>query len=176
MIRPAIRQWNNRPADTLGSGAGAGTAGSGETSLPDVNTNAYIREAVILFELTIKRRFSAAHKLVGHSGQCAALHGHTWAVEVGVSGEQLDACGMLIDFKVLKELVDGIIVELDHKYLNEIEYFSEGSGVNPTAENIACYVYGKVKAGLGKISPQLAVLGVRIWESPDASALYREVL
>lgn len=128
-----------------------------------------------MFEITVKRRFSAAHRLEGYDGQCAALHGHTWTVEVAVSGGRLDGCGMLVDFKILKEMVDGIIRQLDHTYLNELECFGgTGGRTNPTAENLAVFIYDKVKMELNKAAPGVMPLGVRIWESPDASAFYRE--
>ncbi|MFZ5648466.1 MAG: 6-carboxytetrahydropterin synthase QueD [Bacillota bacterium] len=127
-----------------------------------------------MFELSIKRRFAAAHRLEGYKGRCASLHGHTWTVEVVVEGKRLDSCGMLIDFKVLKEMVDGIVTELDHSCLNDIDYFTGGeTKTNPTAENLAVYVFGKVKEQLKNNSPDITLRGVRIWESPDASAYYR---
>lgn len=128
-----------------------------------------------MFELTVKRRFAAAHRLEGYEGQCSALHGHTWTVEVVVTGRRLDSCGMLVDFKTLKEVIDGVIRQFDHSYLNELEYFNRGQGkMNPTAENLAAYIYREVKEALAKINPDVSPGSVRIWESPDASALYRE--
>ncbi|MFZ5644354.1 MAG: 6-carboxytetrahydropterin synthase QueD [Bacillota bacterium] len=125
-----------------------------------------------MFELTVKRRFAAAHRLLGYSGECATLHGHTWTVQVEVSGERLDSCGMLIDFKIIKEMIDGIIAQLDHNYLNDIDYFR--AGVNPTAENLALFIFEKLKERLSGFSDSLSICGVRVWESPDASAYYRE--
>lgn len=127
-----------------------------------------------MFELSIKRRFAAAHRLEGYSGQCAALHGHTWTVEAVVEGESTDSCGMLIDFKILKEMVDGIIIELDHTCLNDVRHFAgAGAAINPTAENLAVYIFNMIKEQLKEISPEIRVRGVRVWESPDASAYYR---
>lgn len=128
-----------------------------------------------MFEITVKRKFAAAHKLDGYTGRCSALHGHTWTVEVAVSGRRLDSLGMLVDFKTLKEVVDGIIRQFDHGYLNELECFNGPAGKkNPTAENIAEYIYRTVKEALLKISQDISPVAVRVWESPDASALYRE--
>ncbi|MFZ5632224.1 MAG: 6-carboxytetrahydropterin synthase QueD [Bacillota bacterium] len=128
-----------------------------------------------MFELTVKRRFAAAHKLEGYGGKCASLHGHTWTVEVRVKGERLDECGMLVDFIILKDIIDGIIRQLDHTYLNELECFNGAGGkINPTAENLAAYIYRRVGEELAKIAPGVLPCGVRIWESPDASALYLE--
>lgn len=128
-----------------------------------------------LYELTVKRRFAAAHKLDGYNGKCANLHGHTWTVEVLVKGDKLDRCGMLVDFGTLKEMVDGIIGHLDHSYLNDLECFAGNNmGLNPTAENLAAYIYRRVREELSGIAPGVRPGGVRVWESPDAFACYRE--
>lgn len=129
----------------------------------------------MLFELTVKRSFAAAHRLEGHPGRCSALHGHTWTVEVTVAGRGIDHCGMLVDFKLIKEMVDGIVRQFDHCYLNELECFQGPGGmVNPTAENLARYIYGALREALEKYSPGVLTRAVRVWESPDAAALYRE--
>lgn len=90
-----------------------------------------------------------------------------------MGGEQLDRCGMLIDFKVLKEKLQSVIGELDHGYLNEIEPFCGGAkGYNPTAENLARHIHQRISAELKGIAEGLQVRSVRVWESPDASACY----
>ena len=128
-----------------------------------------------MYYLTIKRRFAAAHRLSGYRGECASLHGHTWTVEVEVAGEQLDSCGMLGDFKVLKKMVDGIVSELDHNYINDLAHFDfDRGGVNPTAENIAAYIFKSVRVQIENLGKELCLLEVKVWESPDASACYRE--
>lgn len=128
-----------------------------------------------MFHLNIKRKFAAAHRLEGYNGECASLHGHNWTVEVEVAGERLDECGMLIDFKDLKRMVDGIISELDHKYLNEIVPFDRGrGGANPTAENIAAYIYKGMKVRLDRHNNKLLLREVKVWESTDAWACCRE--
>ncbi|MCL4441044.1 MAG: 6-carboxytetrahydropterin synthase QueD [Firmicutes bacterium] len=128
-----------------------------------------------MYYLTIKRRFAAAHRLLDYQGECASLHGHTWTVEVEVAGDQLDSCGMLVDFKVLKKMVDGIVSEMDHKYLNELIHFDLGrGGVNPTAENIAAYIFKRIRGQMEDLGKELCLREVKVWESPDASACYRE--
>lgn len=128
-----------------------------------------------MFELTVKRRFAAAHKLENYIGKCAALHGHTWTVEVTVRGKHLDDCGMLIDFKLLKNMVDKLIKPFDHSYLNELDVFADnGVQINPTAENLAYYIYREMKKAFLNGHPNISISTVRVWESPEASALYRE--
>ena len=53
-----------------------------------------------MFELDIRREFSAAHQLKGYNGDCSNLHGHNWTVEVFIRSEHLDEVGIALDFKV----------------------------------------------------------------------------
>jgi 6-pyruvoyltetrahydropterin/6-carboxytetrahydropterin synthase len=128
-----------------------------------------------LYEVTIRNRFAAAHSLVDYQGPCSRVHGHTWYVEVSVCGSELNQLGMLIDFHELKRLLNNIIEQLDHQNLNFLEPFVNGKGANPTAENLAKYIFDGLKHDLTALNDQLKVGYVRVWESPDASAVYREV-
>ena len=56
---------------------------------------------------------------------------------------------------------------LDHKCLNELEYFQD---INPTAENIAKFIYQEFR----KVIQPLNIKKVRVWESDMASAIYYE--
>lgn len=55
-----------------------------------------------MYEVTIIKSFSAAHLLADIGGKCETLHGHNFKVEVSVAADQLDANGLLIDFRFLK--------------------------------------------------------------------------
>ncbi len=70
------------------------------------------------------------------------MHGHNWKVEVEVCGNKLDNIGMVMDFKEIKKSTNNIVGELDHEFLNDLEPFKEK---NPTAENIAKYIFGRLK-------------------------------
>ncbi|WP_366921864.1 6-carboxytetrahydropterin synthase QueD [Metallumcola ferriviriculae] len=121
-----------------------------------------------MYVLTVKKRFSAAHLLNNYQGKCANLHGHTWLVEINVFGSELDDKGMLLDFGYLKGQLEKLVGDYDHRYLNELPDFHE---VNPTAENMARIIFDKVKEFLPK---HVSVDCVTVWESPDASAVYKE--
>ena len=118
-----------------------------------------------MFELTIKGDIASAHFLRGYPGKCKDLHGHTWKVEVFLQKEQLNAIGMVEDFALLKKQFKAFLERLDHKCLNELDYFKE---VNPTAENIAKYIYEEFQ----KETKDLKVVKVQVWESDLASASY----
>jgi len=119
-----------------------------------------------MYYLTIKEHFDAAHFLRNYQGKCANMHGHRWVCHVTVKGNEVDECGMVIDFGEIKALVRGIIIPLDHHTLNEIKPFTI---VNPTAELIAKYIYNQIKQEL------ITVDSVTVWESPESSCEYREV-
>jgi len=72
--------------------------------------------------------FHAAHHLPHYSGKCREVHGHSYTLEIEISGEVGAWTGMICDFSELKKKVEGaIIFHLDHKDLNILME-------NPTAE------------------------------------------
>lgn len=118
-----------------------------------------------MYKIKVEGHFSSAHNLRGYKGKCESLHGHNWKVEAAVTSAELDSCGMVMDFKALKQELEEQLSELDHKYLNESPCFSE---VNPTSENIARYLYLALKKKVPGLS------SVRVWESENSSATYYE--
>ena len=91
-----------------------------------------------IVEISRKFSFEASHKLDWYQGKCKNLHGHSYKLEIIIRGE-INKNGILIDFHELKKIVkEEIIIELDHKYLNDIIE-------NPTAENIAIWIWEKLK-------------------------------
>lgn len=124
-----------------------------------------------MFELSIAVDFEAAHCIRDYPGKCNRLHGHNWKVEVAVIGTQLDELGMLMDFHDLKAEVNNVLTQLDHYFLNDLEEFKI---VNPTAENIAKYIYDKLKVRSVFIGPKVRLLNVKIWESPRSAVTYSE--
>jgi 6-pyruvoyltetrahydropterin/6-carboxytetrahydropterin synthase len=120
-----------------------------------------------VYEVSIKKSFSAAHTLKDIGGTCEQLHGHNFIVEASVSSHKLSDSGILIDFSVLHEWTDEILQELDHKHLNETPFFNV---LNPSAENIAKFIYERL---LEKArSHDINVDRVTVWESEDTKASY----
>jgi len=97
------------------------------------------------------------------------MHGHNWKVEIEVLATALDKVGMGIDFKEIKNATKKVTAELDHRYLNEIKPFDE---INPTAENIAAYIYNGVSELLN--NDRVQVTSVTLWETERACVRYSQ--
>jgi 6-pyruvoyltetrahydropterin/6-carboxytetrahydropterin synthase len=120
-----------------------------------------------MYELVVIAQFSAAHNLRNYEGTCERLHGHNWRVEVFVRADALGKGGMVLDFRILREEIEKVLVALDHQYLNDLPYFHKEE---PSSENIARYIYDALEE-------QLRPHGVRpykvtAWESEGAGASY----
>jgi 6-pyruvoyltetrahydropterin/6-carboxytetrahydropterin synthase len=69
-------------------------------------------------DLTTSYVFDAAHRIAGHPGKCAWLHGHTYHLDVTVSSPTLNPLGMVMDFDDLRDAVRKAVLDLwDHATL-----------------------------------------------------------
>ena len=121
-----------------------------------------------MFEITIEETFAAGHALRNYKGKCENVHGHNYRCQVTLVGEQLDDIGLLVDFVEVKRVVHAVLDRMDHQWLNDFPPFDR---LNPSAENMAKYIYDEVSAGLAKENARVS--GVRLWETDTASATYR---
>ncbi len=91
----------------------------------------------------------SAHRLpnvpAGH--KCARVHGHSFRVELHVSGAVDPQLGWVMDFADIKRAFEPVYQRLDHHYLNDVPGLD-----NPTSENLARYIWRELKPSL----PQLA--------------------
>ena len=87
----------------------------------------------------------AAHRLpnvpAGH--KCARLHGHSFRIELRVSGEVGARTGWVMDFADIKTAFKPLYDQLDHHYLNDIEGLD-----NPTSERLAQWIWERLKPAL----------------------------
>lgn len=116
--------------------------------------------ADIYKEFTIE----AAHSLpnVGADHKCKRLHGHSFKIELHVSGDIDSQLGWVVDFDYITEKFRPILQQLDHRYLNEIKGLE-----NPTSENLACWIWRNLSPEL----PQLKQVTVK--ETCTAGCIYR---
>ena len=83
---------------------------------------------------------------------------------------ELDEIGLLVDFVELKRVVHGVLDRLDHQWLNEFPPFDV---LNPSAENMARYIYQQIADGL-KVREGVRIALVKLWETDTAYATYRQ--
>ena len=112
--------------------------------------------------------FEAAHHLPhfpeGH--KCRRLHGHSFQVEVRISGEVDPKTGCVRDFGEIRDVVQPIIAQLDHRFLNEVEGLD-----NPTSEILARWIWDRVTerlAGLTEIVIHETCTSRCVYRGPDS--------
>jgi 6-pyruvoyltetrahydropterin/6-carboxytetrahydropterin synthase len=94
--------------------------------------------------------------------KCRRLHGHSFRIEVHVSGPVTANEGWVMDFADIGRAFQPLFEQLDHRYLNEVPGLE-----NPTSENLARWVWQRLKPAL----PQLSHVVVR--ETCTAGCVYR---
>tara|TARA_B100001059_G_scaffold166767_1_gene166368 strand:- start:160 stop:570 length:411 start_codon:yes stop_codon:yes gene_type:complete len=126
-----------------------------------------------------KSHFNAAHRLYRPDwdgqknndvfGKCnnPNFHGHNYELEVGVTGEVDPVTGYLIDIKKLKTIMKEEVEDyLDHKNLNlDVPEFKD---INPTMENIAIFIWNKLR---DKLENDFKI-SVTLYETPRNYAVY----
>jgi 6-pyruvoyltetrahydropterin/6-carboxytetrahydropterin synthase len=130
--------------------------------------------------------FDAAHRVLGHRGPCAYLHGHRYRLQVVVEADHLDALGMLVDFGEIKRLVEERLVgQWDHAALfryddplvpavRQAQRDAPERVItlpeNPTAEVMARTAFQEIAKALPE---GLRLVEVTLWETPNSSACVR---
>ena len=96
-----------------------------------------------------KFQIEAAHRLpnVPDDHKCARLHGHSFVIEVHVSGDVGEESGWVQDFSDIKAAFEPIYRRLDHNYLNDVDGLE-----NPTSENLAIYIWSELAPSLPLLS------------------------
>src|SRR5271167_763302 len=124
----------------------------------------HLRLNLMKIELRKTFQFEAAHLLprLPKSHKCRRLHGHSFKVEVVVSGPCDPELGWVMDYADMAAAFQPVWRRLDHNYLNKI------SGLeNPTSENLALWIWKKLK-------PRLPLLTeVAVAETCNARCIYR---
>ena len=125
-----------------------------------------------MFEVTVEGGFSSGHYLRNYRGKCENPHGHNYKVRITLRGEALDASGLLLDFKDLKQVMRPVIDRLDHQMLNDLEPFTE---INPSAENLARYFYDETNQQMASLTKgRVRVKDCTIYVTDTTTATYYE--
>ena len=99
-----------------------------------------------MFRIIVENEFTAFHQIMLPDGSREELHEHNWKVYSTVRCEKLNRMDLAIDFHVLRKMVDNITSKLSGNQLGNHDYFEKH---NPSAENVAFYIYGELKSKLG---------------------------
>ena len=126
-----------------------------------------------MFEVTVEAGFSSGHYLRNYRGKCENPHGHNYKVFVTLIGSDLDEAGLLLDFKLLKQVMRPVVDRLDHQMINDLEPFREE--LNPSAENLARYFYQETARQLHDMtSGRVRVKDCTLYETDTSFARYYE--
>jgi 6-pyruvoyltetrahydropterin/6-carboxytetrahydropterin synthase len=125
-----------------------------------------------MFEVTVEAGFSSGHYLRNYRGKCENPHGHNYKVFVTLIGQELDEAGLLLDFKLLKQVMRPVVDYLDHQKINDLEPFTT---VNPSAENLARYFYQETEKQLREMTAgRVKVKDCTLYETDTSFARYYE--
>jgi 6-pyruvoyltetrahydropterin/6-carboxytetrahydropterin synthase len=125
-----------------------------------------------MYEVTVEAGFSSGHYLRNYHGRCENPHGHNYKVRVTLAGAALDETGLLLDFKMLKQVMRPVIDRIDHQMLNDLDPFNT---VNPSAENLAHYFWEQTNQQLAAMTAgRVRVKDCTIWETDTTSATFYE--
>lgn len=116
-------------------------------------------------DLTKTYGFEAAHRLpmVPPDHKCARMHGHSFQIEVTVSGEVDEGMGWLVDFGEITAVVEPLLKrELDHRTLNDVPGLE-----NPTSERLAGWLWRRLSPALPGLS------AITVQETCTARCTYR---
>ena len=107
--------------------------------------------------------FEAAHRLphVPLTHRCHRMHGHSYRIELRLEGPVDAITGFVVDFFDVEAAFKPLLLQLDHYCLNDVEGLE-----NPTAENIAIWIWNRIKPAVPQTS------AVVVYETPDCWAEY----
>ena len=117
-----------------------------------------------------------SHRLLHYIGKCANLHGHRWKVEVWIEGEPDPATQILIDYSLIKQVVDKydhqIILNCDDPMVPRIREFHPviTTPGDPTSELMAAIIRDDLYKVCRDLGITVTIPKIRVWESPTAYA------
>lgn len=114
--------------------------------------------------MTIFRQFTfdSAHFLpnVPPEHKCRGMHGHTYKLTIFMTGEPDEHLGWVMDFAVVKKIMEPILEQVDHKLLNDVKGLE-----NPTCELLAKWLWDKVKLEMPLLSK------LELYETPKSGVI-----
>ena len=135
------------------------------------------------------------HMLSKHPDKCRFPHGHTRRVEIILEADDLDANGMVCDFKIVKTAIGDYLDTFDHALCMNTDDPMYGtlkaaygdrvigfSNTEPTTEVLAKTFFEACEAGLSEYASRenhryllrytVRLVRVRVWETTTSWAEY----
>jgi len=142
-----------------------------------------------MFKIAKEVKWDAAHRLLNYEGPCGRIHGHSWRAIFTFESEDLNKDGMVVDFSVVKKVIQGWIDQhWDHglilnfadpliEILHCQNVISKDQGQqiypmqgNPTAEHMAQFLFYNFQSEFYPVK----LISVEVFEGPKSSAIYGE--
>lgn len=119
--------------------------------------------------ITKRFGFESAHFLphVPEGHKCRRMHGHSYQVWLHVGGDMDPQLGWIVDFSEVKAAWKSLEQQLDHRLLNDVEGLE-----NPTAENLASWIWERMEHARRCGAVQFHVAAVEVAETADSKALF----
>lgn len=139
-------------------------------------------------EITLRHSTDSAHRVVGHNGKCARLHGHTYHWTVTVQSSALGSPEFVVDFAAIKDVLnawdhmtllwqdDPIFTDIAELGDPILQAFHDQYGivrlpVNPTSEQLSLLAARMILANARQDNPTVGSVIVACSETPKSSAV-----
>jgi 6-pyruvoyltetrahydropterin/6-carboxytetrahydropterin synthase len=130
-------------------------------------------------------RWEMGHRLPLHDGACRNLHGHSYKLEVAITGTPDPRTGMIVDFQDVSAAVKPLVAELDHCFLVQDtdtdlrDYLARHAlkhtviAMPSTVENL-CRLFADRLRPFFRTQPNVTAFRLCIFETPTSSATWEE--
>ncbi len=96
------------------------------------------------YEVYVVKKIRFTHSTHGSREEFLEPHSHEWKIKIYFLTDNIKD-GISIDFTYLSQELDEVVKVFNDQYLNSLPFFEDK---NPTAENIAIYIFNKLKEKL----------------------------
>ncbi|NIA08127.1 MAG: hypothetical protein GWP14_10930 [Actinobacteria bacterium] len=120
-----------------------------------------------MYEVEVEISFPASHQVKLDGAYLEEVHEHNWKVRAKLGGEKLSSQGILVDFILVKQILEEIADKFRGKDLGKVRILS---GENPSAENLARCFYQQLE---GRFGPEVELVQVAVQEAQGCWAVYR---
>jgi 6-pyruvoyltetrahydropterin/6-carboxytetrahydropterin synthase len=100
-------------------------------------------------------------------------HGHSYRLRVTVRGNVDPQTGFVMDFKVLKDILENKIFDrFDHRFINkEVPPYNTNQKLHTTVENLLLVMWESLEPAIRK--EKVSLYEITLWETPTSFASYK---